>query len=371
MPPRKVLDQTTFDELTTAFRSKNYKERRDAVNTLAKYRDPRARAFLIRALKDPTVTVRRRVVAALTKYRDPALIPHILVLLKDKTCRSHRLINKTILEFGLDAETYLLDALNDTNRQVRCAVAPLLAEIGSKRAVEPLLALIDPQSHDDSVFLIYALGKLRDSRALDPLLALLQNDKANAEVRRSAALALTSFADSRITDAYFALLKSELPLLRAVAFRCLANRKLSAEIGIPLLFSGIDDPDPQVIFQAFRGLERFADDPDVVERMLNLFSQSVEGRWRPIDVLGYSHDPRAVNVLIELLKDSDAQMRLHVLDALTQLRETRSMEPIIAMLRDPNAEIQRRAEAALRHLNDPRGLAALEAQRAEPVAVSE
>lgn len=370
MPPRKILDQTTFDALTTAFQSKNYKERRDAVNKLAKFRDPRALQFFIRALKDPTVTVRRRVVAALSKYKDPALIPHILILLKDKTCRSHRLINKTILEFGLEAEPYLLDALNNRNRQVRCAMAQLLAEIGSKRALEPLLALIDPQSHEDSVFIIFALEKLGDPRIVDPLLKLLQGENANAEVRRSAAVALIGFEDTRITEAYFSLLKSGSPLLRAAGFRCLADKKLPAETAIPLLFKGIVDPDPQVMFQAFRGLEKFADDPRVVERMLALLAQPRCDLWRPLDVLGYSHDPHVFEVLIGLLSDPDAKVRLPALEAVIQHRDPRSAEAIAALLNDPDKQIRHNAEAALRRMHDPRAQAALEALKAELPEVS-
>ena len=70
-------------------------------------------------------------------------------------------------------------------------------------------------------------------------------------------------------------------------------------------------------------------------------------------------DPRAVNALLEALKDSDKGVRETAMHALVQLRDPRMFEPLVAALKDASADIREQAAFGLGQLRDARAIAPL------------
>ena len=87
-----------------------------------------------------------------------------------------------------DATNIFLNALNDTNPNVRFAAACALGNIGDNVAVEPLIKSLKDEEGGVREVASIALGKIGDDRAVEPLINAL-NDPYDA-VRIAAANSL-------------------------------------------------------------------------------------------------------------------------------------------------------------------------------------
>ncbi len=81
-----------------------------------------------------------------------------------------------------EAVSLLIELLNDEDEGVKATAAWALGNIGDKRAVEPIIALIGNMDNENSGYAT-ALGLLGDARAFEPLLALL--DSKNADLKET------------------------------------------------------------------------------------------------------------------------------------------------------------------------------------------
>jgi len=69
----------------------------------------------------------------------------------------------------------LIALLNDTDEDVRAAAASALGDIGGARGVEPLIGLLLDADGQVRRFAIYSLGQIGDERAVEPLIDYLVN----------------------------------------------------------------------------------------------------------------------------------------------------------------------------------------------------
>src|SRR5262249_48125319 len=73
----------------------------------------------------------------------------------------------------------LVKALSDEYYAVRAGAAMALGDIGEKRAVEPLLAILNKDDTDSvRIGIVVSLGVLGDQRAIEPLEKLLKSEKS-------------------------------------------------------------------------------------------------------------------------------------------------------------------------------------------------
>ena len=70
-------------------------------------------------------------------------------------------------------------------------------------------------------------------------------------------------------------------------------------------------------------------------------------RLRAVVALGKSGDPRAVRPLVDLLGDTDAEIRLSATTALGNLKSGRPVDELVGRLRDRSEEIVIREQAAV------------------------
>jgi HEAT repeat protein len=71
------------------------------------------------------------------------------------------------------------------------------------------------------------------------------------------------------------------------------------------------------------------------------------GRLRAVIALGKSDDPRAVRPLMDLLSDSDPEIRLSATTALGQLKSGRPVDELIGRLRDRSERTATREQSAV------------------------
>ena len=141
-------------------------------------------------------------------------------------------------ECTLQGVEALLLHLPGTPPKTRQAIVEALGEIGSLRATDTLLALLQDTQEDQEVRreAARALGQIKDPRATDALLARLQDTQENQDVRQSAAIALGQIGEARGIMVLSAYLRDTDDFLRRSALEGLArtcedetDRKLLSE----------------------------------------------------------------------------------------------------------------------------------------------
>lgn len=122
-------------------------ERRAAAEALGLIGDSRSVSRLIRALKDPAMSVRRNAMVALLRLEAMNAVPHVIRLLGDESGGVRVLAAHVLGKFeDPRAVPALIRALRDSEWYVRQASAMALGEIGDLRATRALeVATRDPR----------------------------------------------------------------------------------------------------------------------------------------------------------------------------------------------------------------------------------
>lgn len=218
----------------------------------------------------------------------------------------------------------MIEALGSEDELSAMMAAMALIHLGSEAVPVLLKALGDL----DNVLLrqrcIWPLRMIGDARAVEPLIAALRYDP-DAKVRRYAAWTLGILGDER-----------------AVA---------------PLI-DAFDDPDTRVRWDAAVALEKIR--PAAVTALLMaLYYGAPLTRIGAINALAWMRHPIAPRVLIEMLRDKDADVRVHAIMALGWLGDARTVEPLIGMLHDESEVVRMQAAIALGWIGSPKAVTPL------------
>jgi HEAT repeat protein len=98
---------------------------------------------LIRSLGDPQAENRLRAAQALVQRHHPSAGDHIMPLLQDP------------------------------NRNVRCRATALLGQLRDRRAVDPIITFLDDPDYEIQLAAVRSLGEIGDSSSVEPLLAVI------------------------------------------------------------------------------------------------------------------------------------------------------------------------------------------------------
>lgn len=213
--------QLEIEKQRSRLGSGDTEDRRDALVRLRSLRHPEASRAALAALNDPAPIVRATAAAAV--YWLPAAegTGSIISLLNDKEEFVRQQVAYALGRRGnTTAIAALVERLADKKDSVRGAAAVALGEIADVQAVPSLTAILDPQTtqstakknkskREQNPFVlraaVHALGHIGNRSASPILINLLQDEKADPDIRREAALALGAIAD-----------ESALPALRSV-----------------------------------------------------------------------------------------------------------------------------------------------------------
>lgn len=252
----KEMDEIKSDNLDLTLNRLNdpdLKLRRQAYDTLWKYKDTRILEALILALKDEDLKIREIAARSLGEFKNSMVVKPLLEILqndKASTVRAKALISVSSKEFPNDQVFYeLIKALRkDPDTDVRMYAASSLGDYKDKRAVNDLIAAIkenedkeNQNNADVRTEIAMALGEIGDKRALDPLLGLL-NDSAD-DVRYYTAEALGQLGDIKASEPLVQILSNqqEIRKVRGSAARAIGELKYSSPFIIEVLQSVLDD----------------------------------------------------------------------------------------------------------------------------------
>ncbi len=220
----------------------------------------------------------------------------------------------------------LIEALKDSDREVRETALAALAEMRDPRVFDPLTAALKDASPDIRQQAAFGLGQLRDGRAIEPLTAALKD--ANADVREQAAFALG---------------------------------QLRAKASVPALSTALKDTDADVREQAVFALGQIRDASAIDAIAPALHDTDANVREQAAFALGQIRDHRAVEPLISALKDEKPNVREQAAFALGQLRDGRAVEALVIALKDATPDVREQAAFALGQIRDPRAIDGLTA----------
>src|SRR6266850_3360125 len=194
--------------------STELEERRDALTRLGSMHHPDASRAALAGLGDPVAIVKVTAAGAILSLPADESARHLIPLLSDKDEFVRR---ETAYALGRTrsrtAVSPLVEVLlNDKLDSVRGAAAVALGEIGDETAVSPLASVLNPQlglvatkrkqkkKKAENPFVLRAaarsLGQIGDRAGLPTLISALQNEQAEADVRRESAIALAAVGDS-------------------------------------------------------------------------------------------------------------------------------------------------------------------------------
>ena len=206
----------------------------------------------------------------------------------------------------------LVEALKDTDKDVRETAMQALVQLRDPHIFEPLVMALHDSSADIREKAAFGLGQLRDSRAIAPLATAVKDQ--NADVREQAVFALGQLRAAEAIDAI-----------------------------TPALHDSSDSVREQAAFAL--GQIR---DPRAVDPLTSaLKDQKADVRQQAAFALGQIRSPKAVDALVIALKDGETDVREQAAFALGQIRDPRAIEGLTAALKDASASVRQQAAFAL------------------------
>lgn len=169
---------------------------------------------MLEELKHPSYVVRRRAAESLGGFKERKAVEPLIAILENR----------------------------DEMKSIRAAAAFSLGALKDERASAPLLAALEDENAEIRLQAVAALGKLKDAKAISKLIAMVENPLETDAVRNTAVAVLGNIGNTSNTE------------IEAVLLRALDNRignisknaiialgKLESKAAIPKLISILED----------------------------------------------------------------------------------------------------------------------------------
>ncbi len=295
---------------------------------------------LTQGLKSPNVQIRLHCVAALKILGETPLDP--------KMTQAWKLSASVHPGKPVDSQIILplLEALNDSEDEVRGRAISALCHFGDHSVTQPILdALEKYQSEKMVINAAMSFGSLGDPLAIDWLVNIVEH--GDKSLRRNATMSLDflgyeGYQQELTTDFFQAFGLKDSQKSEEFARDFIEKSKVGDEKGMQDIFSRLFS-------------EKMA--PQGTGKLiLDLNSPDKEIRLNAARNLGFLQAKEAVGPLILALKDSEAQVRASAITSLNILKDLRAIEPLIEALDDADTEVWSWAVIALGSSGDRRAI---------------
>jgi HEAT repeat protein len=284
--------------LAAVLRSSDARERRAAVEALGQIANPSVVPLLKAALQDAESAVRRAGLEALVRAGDPSAVEAVT------------------------------GKLTDSDPQVRAAAIVALVGLNGSQAVEPLVASLQDPSWEVRSASAAALGKLRDRQAVKPLQAVLRDE--DEDVRRAAAEALALIGDPESIEGLALALADEQSSVRNAVL--LALRRIN--------FYWETTPEARRVLPQLQMVAQTADywGRQAIAQAIEKITKAGTPAAAPGSPAAPELPQRqaAVDVFLEALGDEQRDVRLAAADALGRLGDSRAIQSLVQTMRDPD-----------------------------------
>ena len=231
----KIGDKRVIDRLITALGDRSSNVRGGAALTLGKLGDKQAVDPLITALVgDGYLSVRKAAAAGLGGLSEP-----LGRLIFGALQGSQETADELMIMMRKDPRAFgpLVKALDNSDPSVRQAAAGILGKLDDERAVEPLITVLGYRSSNVREAAARSLKELGDKRAVEPLIKALGDGYSS--VREAAAWSLKELGDKRAVEPLIKALGDGDPRVREAAAWGLA--RIGDKRAVTALIELLDD----------------------------------------------------------------------------------------------------------------------------------
>jgi HEAT repeat protein len=212
----RALEKIGSDEATEPliYVMLKYKNTRAAaIRALGKIKDSRAVKSLIMLMHDENeeLLVRKEAAQALGSIGGKEAVAGLIAALKSVTVELNERIAQELVKLGETAVMPLIAMLSGDSEGIMWKAATILGEIGDKRAVKPLIALLLDDSKDEcdrGNYVATALGEIVNAEAVDPLIELALKREENT-LKCMSIRALGNIGDDRAVEPLIQILENE------------------------------------------------------------------------------------------------------------------------------------------------------------------
>lgn len=329
---------------------------------------------LLDALEDVDDATREEAAKALAELADPSTLESLIRACEDEywSVRAHASLGVARIG-GPQAVEALVALFNDPIMEVRNEVVAAVARLGPA-VVERLIKALKDERWRIREYAAKTCGEIKDAKAVDALMTACRD--RDGAVKSAAAEALGKIGEAKAIPALLKLFKDSSKTVRETAGTALVA------IGIPSvepLIQTLKDPDYVVRCHAARALggmttdyqfgRSWVKDQRVVEALIEALKDPDRAvREDATIALGMIGDPRAIDALIEAMKDG--AVKRHAIMSLGMIGDARALQPVLDALKgkgirqegtptpgcivSEEAFIKEAAATALGHFRDPR-----------------
>jgi HEAT repeat protein len=237
--------------------------------------------------------------------------------------------------------------LREGDDETRAAAARALGRIGTEPGVTPLLDALSDSDPQVRLEVVFALGQIGSAEARDAL-SRIAGSNASPEERGEAVLALGKLGGDGAAEAVLPLLADPLPALRADAAVALARTgdSLAAADLAPLLA----DPDANVRAAAAWAAGRLHA-KELAPALRELLADPDSAvKLAATKAAGEVEDVEAIRALSLLAKDPDWRVRVNVAGALGRMKVHESLAGLAILGKDGNVHVRAATAAALQEI---------------------
>jgi HEAT repeat protein len=358
-----------IDELINMLKTDDVTVRIFAAKSL-KQIGPSASDALLELLDHPSTWTRTAAVELLGEFREVKAIEPLIGLLDcpDILVRGEVIDSLTLI--GKPAMEPLYASLSATNREIRQRSAIVLGQIGDKRALEPLVAILKDRSADDSraqsrsqanvrADAAQVLGSLGDVTAIPALQDAVENDRLAVGVAAMGSLA--QLGDEKQLNELHILLCSPDPIAQFCAVQALGAVKNPKSLSHLEKFR---KPHAQTDVSNATATEKSqAEEADRALRAINMILETLVGAADPLPPKDPFADdkmpePRDLRSYAKVLKLEDLSVRVEATKALAEIG-AEALDLLLVALQDQNAQVRIRAVVGLGKFGGERALEAL------------
>jgi HEAT repeat protein/Flp pilus assembly protein TadD len=306
---------------------------------------------------------RREAAIALSKFKGEKATDFLL-----QTYESDNIQDFMALALGnIDnhkAVSLLINALNDSQQEVRFHAAQALGMLENPEALDILMDALQAYSdanvgvtpeatleepagqiffeEDAIISAILAVGKIKNWRAISLLKKLLAQEKS-ARIRASIIMSLGLMSTDKMMPVFQAALRDEDPRVRANAIEAIESIKSGSIVGIIQPY--LEDPSNRVRANVAKAIWKYGDF-DVSDTLRQMLEHP--DKWYRASAayaIGEIKDARFIRELARALKDEDPDVRRNATNAIRKIEAKDALQHVKPLLDDPNFDV--RVEAVL------------------------
>lgn len=334
------------DALICALTDQNSDVKATAAEALGAIGSDRATDALILTLRDGDSDVRLSATKALGQIRSDQAVSYLISVLNSDEDMTVRSSAATALgKIGSDkAEDGLISALKSGKGKTKLSVRPWLGQVTPEKDAEAL----NPRLSDDKLIdvrlnVITALGEIGSDRAADVLISLLNNN--NCELRSRAANALRRMSSERAVEALISALKDDYSEVRQHAAEALGA--IGSDRAADALICSLNDRDSEVRSNSAYALGQMDSDKAIDALISTLDDHRGNVRRSAALALGHIGSAKAVDALVRALDDEVRKVRTSAVEALGKIDSDSAAEALISILDDGYSDVVWRAVEVL------------------------